>query len=171
MNFIKKEIAVIKNNKNHNNLEEQKNYYDHLMSDLDQIIKKMHNTYCNKIFIKKELFLEIPSSFLTKIIKPHNSSNIYAIRNDQGLLLTGKKNIMEEFKNYYKNLYDKASFNKDKLVSLFQCWNQIVTKDEINYINNEIKKKELKYPIISTDANKSIGPDRLSNLFYKKVSK
>ena len=176
MNFIKKEIATLKNNKNKNliSIEEEernKNYYNSLMLDLDQIIKNFYNIYINKSFINKEIFMEIPSAFLTKIIKPFSLSSIYSIKNSDGILLTDKKEIINEFKNYYQNLYCKADFNCSKLVDLFQLWKPKINEEDIIKLTAEITIKELKFSVFASDSNKSSGPDGISNLFFKKAFK
>ena len=100
-----------------------------------------------------------------------SSSSISSIKNSDGILVTDKKEIINEFKKYYQNLYCKADFNCSKLVDLFQLWKPKINEEDIIKLTAEITIKELKFSVFASDSNKSSGPDGISNLFFKKAFK
>uniref|UniRef100_A0A803SQE2 Reverse transcriptase domain-containing protein n=1 Tax=Anolis carolinensis TaxID=28377 RepID=A0A803SQE2_ANOCA len=109
-----------------------------------------------------------PGKWLSRLIrKKRDAQQILQIKLKDREINTDKE-IREEFKKYYKELYDKDQISQDDIVEyLCQQKLQKITDEQRLNLNKVIDIDEIKKAIKDLDANKAPGPDGFIAGFYK----
>ena len=122
--------------------------------------------------IKDHVLGEKPNKYFLNL---ENSNFIF--KNIKELLLVNGENvtkpdeILEEMRIFYQSLYSYKSIkdlDNSKLSEFPNEFNTLnETEDERLSLDSEISEKELKCQVFGSGSNKSPGPDRYTNKFYK----
>ena len=143
--------------------ESAKNEYDQILREITighilrtKTVDYQSSEKHSKYFLNLEKNRAINSTIRRLCINPENE-----------IETTNKQTIMNEIKNFYKNLYSTVISEAD---SCTQFFNNItlptLTADENNILNQPISMDDLKASIKKSKNGKSPGSDGLTREFY-----
>jgi len=137
---------------------------------LENIIKKEAEGF--KIRSKTQMYEQGEKStryFHSLEKKNQENKNIKLLEKDDGEIITGTKNILQEEVNFYQDLYEsKTDTSKDDFREYFSDI-KLEVDPNITDIKDKINEEELFVIIESFSCNKSPGSDGLPIEFYKKI--
>uniref|UniRef100_A0A803TU58 Reverse transcriptase domain-containing protein n=1 Tax=Anolis carolinensis TaxID=28377 RepID=A0A803TU58_ANOCA len=144
-----KEIKTLNQEKHHMELEEQANQL--------KFIKQNHFENANK-----------PGKWLSRQVrkKKQSQKNLSIKKGDKEI--NKDKEILEEFKNFFENLYSKDQISKEEIVKYIGKFKlPKISKHQREKLNKEISEEEIIKAINNMDANKAPGPDGFTAGYYK----
>ena len=117
-----------------------------------------------------ELEEKSTSYFLNLENRNFINKSIQELKIENGNIITDAKEILEEQKNFYKNLYSKKEDSDDSITideALQDCNYSILSQFEKESIEGEITYDEIVRVLKRSKNNKSPGLDGYTNEFYK----
>ena len=113
---------------------------------------------------------EKPSRYYLSL-EGHNykRKNRYNIRDPNGILICGIRNVLKEQKNFYQALYDtKHQFSEDKFKEFIKVIRSPKIKpNDVEMLDNDITLKELRTAVFGSKRGKVSGSDGLNIEFFQ----